>query len=219
MRLRDRAAPGARAGRAGRRAGAPRSRSAAAVTSAPSTNARLRPCAVTSRRTISSRAVARRRRSPGRSRMSSPVRTRSAEARPPSSRPTASTRIDLPAPVSPVRTFRPGVELDLDRFDDGQVADAEESEHARPHEDGLEKPELPWYHTFDSHFRCVLRSGQLRCPSGATCHERGGSFAHAWTPGPCAAGAGRGRHRRPGSGGNLLSAGRSGPARSPSSSC
>ena len=38
---------------------------------------------------------------------SSPVRTRSPEARPPSSRPTASTRIDLPAPVSPVRTLRP----------------------------------------------------------------------------------------------------------------
>ena len=29
------------------------------------------------------------------------------EARPPSRRPTASTRIDLPAPVSPVRTLRP----------------------------------------------------------------------------------------------------------------
>ncbi len=33
---------------------------------------------------------------------SSPVRTRSPEARPPSSSPTASTRMDLPAPVSPV---------------------------------------------------------------------------------------------------------------------
>ena len=39
---------------------------------------------------------------------SSPVRTRSADARPPSSSPTASTRMDLPAPVSPVKTFSPG---------------------------------------------------------------------------------------------------------------
>src|SRR5678816_2863692 len=37
----------------------------------------------------------------------SPVRTRSDDARAPSSSPTASTRMDLPAPVSPVRTLRP----------------------------------------------------------------------------------------------------------------
>ena len=34
-----------------------------------------------------------------------PVRTRSADERPPSSSPTASTRIDFPAPVSPVSTL------------------------------------------------------------------------------------------------------------------
>src|SRR5687767_8722960 len=64
--------------------------------------ARLRPCDVISRRTMSSlpssvskiaSTVAR----------SSPVRIRSCVARPPSNSPTASTRMDLPAPVSPVR--------------------------------------------------------------------------------------------------------------------
>src|SRR5215216_6002574 len=85
---------------------ADRSLSAPAVASAPLMKARLRPWAVISRRTSSS--------SPQFSKMasivapSSPVRTRSADARPPRSRPTASTRIDLPAPVSPVSTLKPG---------------------------------------------------------------------------------------------------------------
>ena len=98
----------------------------ALVTSAPSTNARLRPCAETSRRTIISRPS-------GVSKMastaavSSPVRTRSAEARPPTSRPTAPTRMDLPAPVSPVSTLRPRLELELEAIDDGEMADARES--------------------------------------------------------------------------------------------
>ena len=72
---------------------------------APSTKARLRPWAVTSRRTIDARGRRRSRRWPRRSAGSSPVRTRSAEARPPSSRPTAPTSMDLPAPVSPVSTL------------------------------------------------------------------------------------------------------------------
>src|SRR5205823_4435374 len=83
-----------------------KSLSAPAVASAPLTNARLRPCDVISRRTTSS--------SPSLSKIasidaaSSPLRTRSPDARPPSNRPTASTKIDLPAPVSPVRTLKPG---------------------------------------------------------------------------------------------------------------
>ena len=45
------------------------------------------------------------------------------------SRPTASTSIDFPAPVSPVRTLRPGLEFDLDRIDDGEVLNAKEAKH------------------------------------------------------------------------------------------
>ena len=45
-------------------------------------------------------------------------------ARPPSSRPSASTSMDLPAPVSPVSTFRPG-RGEGDVGDGGEVADAE----------------------------------------------------------------------------------------------
>ena len=143
----DRAAPDVRAGRADRRASRTASRSAALVASAPSTNARLRPCAEISRRTIISlpsgvskiaSTVA----------VSSPVRTRSAEARPPSSRPTASTRIDLPAPVSPVRTFKPGLELELETVDDGEVADAEKAKHSGCTADV--RAEVQSYQMFDS---------------------------------------------------------------------
>ena len=63
----DRAGPGARAGRADRRGRRDSSRSAALVASAPSTNARLRPCAEISRRTITSPAVRLSRRWPRRS--------------------------------------------------------------------------------------------------------------------------------------------------------
>ena len=55
---RDRAAPGARAGRAARRARSTSVRSAAALASWPSMKARLRPWAVTSRRTTISRPSA-----------------------------------------------------------------------------------------------------------------------------------------------------------------
>ena len=54
---------------------------------------------------------------------SSPVRTRSADARPPTSSPTAPTRMDLPAPVSPVSDVQAGLEFELEAVDDGQIAD------------------------------------------------------------------------------------------------
>ena len=104
------------------------SRSAADVTSAPSTNARLRPCAETSRRTISSAPSGVFEDGLDR-RLSSPVRTRSAEARPPTSRPTAPTRIDLPAPGLPGQHVQARLELELEAVDDGEVADGEEAEH------------------------------------------------------------------------------------------
>ncbi len=37
--------------------------------------------------------------------------------------------MDLPAPVSPVSTVRPGGEVDLDGVDDRQVADLQVAQH------------------------------------------------------------------------------------------
>src|SRR5204863_7444755 len=95
----------------------------AAVARAPLTQARLRPSRCTVRRTTSSLPAAgnprvsslasqvvgsRGRNSAWTSASSAPVRTESACARPPSTRCSASTRMLLPAPVSPVRTLNPG---------------------------------------------------------------------------------------------------------------
>ena len=60
-----------------------------------------------------------------------PVRTMSAEARPPRSRPMPSTSTDLPAPVSPVSTVRPRLERQVERLDDRELADADEPDHGR----------------------------------------------------------------------------------------
>ena len=111
---------------------------------APSTKARLRPCAETSRRTITSppSAVSK---TACTAAVSSPVRTRSALARPPTSSPTAPTRMDLPAPVSPVSTLKPGRKFELETIDDGQVGDAEEADH-------FARAEVPSYQMFDSAF-------------------------------------------------------------------
>ena len=171
------------------------SRRRAAVASAPSTKARLRPCggdlaadddlvAVGVSKIASIVAV------------SSPVRTRSAEARPPRSRPTASTRIDLPAPVSPVRTLRPGLELDLDAVDDGEVADAEEAQHGERQAGGT-RPKVVERRKFHRIIRLTAHPGACyalrdsRCPSGALRMLRRLVCARLDTAAPCAAGAGR----------------------------
>jgi hypothetical protein len=62
---------------------------------------------------------------------SAPVATRSASARPPSTTSSACSRIDFPAPVSPVMTFRPGLERQLELVDDREVADAQRAQHRR----------------------------------------------------------------------------------------
>src|SRR5216684_4790531 len=97
--------------------------SCAAVASDPLTQARLRPSRCTVRRTTISAPAAgspsadsrasvaagsRGRNSAWTSASSAPVRTASACARPPSTRCSASTRMLLPAPVSPVSTLNPG---------------------------------------------------------------------------------------------------------------
>jgi len=41
----------------------------------------------------------------------------------------ASTTMDLPAPVSPVSTVRPGAQLELERIDDGEVTDLQMGQH------------------------------------------------------------------------------------------
>src|SRR5437763_504585 len=83
----------------------------------------------------------------------SPVRTRSAEARAPSSRPTASTRIDLPAPVSPVKTLNPG---------SNSTSTASITARLRMRRKRSMRAELQSYHTFDStQGACYARSSAL----------------------------------------------------------
>ena len=153
----DRAASDARAARAARRAARSDRSSAAAVTSVSLTNARLRPCALISRRTIevcstdwSNTACT--------CAWDSPVRMRSADARPPMSRPTASTSIDLPAPVSPVRTFSPGSNSTWTASMTARCSMRRKRSISRPASpqsrrscsEGGEGGELQCYHMFDS---------------------------------------------------------------------
>ena len=63
--------------------------------------------------------------------LSAPARIWSAAARAPQTSISASTTIDLPAPVSPVSTVRPWRKLELERVDDGKVPDLEVGEHVR----------------------------------------------------------------------------------------
>ena len=44
-------------------------------------------------------------------------------------KPKASSRIDLPAPVSPVSTFEPGGEIQLGLLDEDDVADSQRGQH------------------------------------------------------------------------------------------
>ena len=60
---------------------------------------------------------------------SAPCRTSALSPRPPSASDSASSRIDLPAPVSPVSTVRPCVEIDVQAVDEDDVADREGDEH------------------------------------------------------------------------------------------
>src|SRR3954469_4013538 len=109
--------------------------------------------------------------------VSSPVRTRSADARPPTSRPTAPTRIDLPAPVSPVNALRPGPNSRASSSMTARCRILRNRSIARK------------FHPI----RCLTAHGvrvtlpRLRCPSGAC---RRTLFAHAWYFGPRASGAG-----------------------------
>ena len=61
---------------------------------------------------------------------SAPARTSPASARAPSARPRLSSRIDLPAPVSPVSTVSPGAERQVEPLDQHHVADRQRGEHA-----------------------------------------------------------------------------------------
>ena len=77
-----------------------------------------------------SRAVSSQRRSrPRPSTASAPVRMSVLSARSPSSRLSASIRIDLPAPVSPVSVLKPGPEFPGQVLDQRQVPDAQRNEH------------------------------------------------------------------------------------------
>ena len=60
-----------------------------------------------------------------------PGRTRPLSARPPSARPSASSRIDLPAPVSPVSTRQARREGEVEPVDQHDVADRQAEQHRR----------------------------------------------------------------------------------------
>ncbi len=103
------------------------SRSAALVASAPSTNARLRPCAETSRRTISSRAVRRvEDRLDGRAVL---ARTHQLGARASADEQSdRSHQNRLAGAGFPGQDSETGLEFQLQAVDDGQVPDAEEAQ-------------------------------------------------------------------------------------------
>jgi hypothetical protein len=65
--------------------------------------------------------------------LAAPSRTMLASPRPPSASWSASIRIDLPAPVSPVKHREAVRELELDRVDDDEVADGQCAQHEETH--------------------------------------------------------------------------------------
>ena len=138
------AATGARAGRGCRpgarppRAAAPASRrgrsrssaSARSVDRAAQEHASGSPCELLRREPLRSRPPCRRSRNRrDTSARSAPARTTAASPRPPTSSSIASTRIDLPAPVSPVSTREARAELELEPLDDDEIADGERAQH------------------------------------------------------------------------------------------
>ena len=74
---------------------------------------------------VGARRRRRRSRRPARRR----ARTSALSPRPPSASDSASSRIDLPAPVSPVSTVSPAREIDAQPVDEDDVADREGDEH------------------------------------------------------------------------------------------
>ena len=102
--------------------------SAAAVASAPLTNARLRPCAVISRRTIISPPSGVED-APGWSRVSSPVRTRSARRARAKQQSDGFDEDRLAGARFARQDVQAGLELDLDAVDDGEVFDAQVAQH------------------------------------------------------------------------------------------
>src|SRR5215831_4790932 len=83
----------------------------------------------------------------------SPLRTKSSDSCAPRSRPTASTRIDLPAPVSPVRTLNPG---------SNSTSTASMTARLRMRRKRSMHAELQSYHTFDStQVACYARLSAL----------------------------------------------------------
>jgi hypothetical protein len=60
-----------------------------------------------------------------------PVRTTPASALPPRASPRASRRIDLPAPVSPVKGTETGGELEFEPIDDDEIANGKMAQHEK----------------------------------------------------------------------------------------
>ncbi len=61
--------------------------------------------------------------------LAQPLRTTAASARSPRASDSASTRIDLPAPVSPVSAPKPAAKLEFEPIDDDEIADEQAAQH------------------------------------------------------------------------------------------
>ena len=99
------------------------------MTSVSFTNARLRPCDVISRRTISSPLPDGVSKTAWTVACDSPVRMRSADARPPISRPDGLHEHRFSGAGFAGQDVQAGLEFDLERIDDGEVFNAKEAKH------------------------------------------------------------------------------------------
>ena len=144
---------------------------APAVASAPLMKARLRPCAVISRLTSSS--------SPPLSKMasmaavSSPVRTRSPDARPPEQQADRFDEDRLARAGFAGQDVQAGVEFDLDRINHREVLNAQEAEHENG-ENSNRNIGLTAISQHDTVLRIALSQRRTVLPRRP--------FAHAWKP-------------------------------------
>ena len=184
----------------------PSSFSWASVAGRPLIQARLLPCASSTRRSSTSSPSAASSCSASHaptagasatsnvaasSARSAPGRSCRSSKRSPSSSPSASSRMDLPAPVSPVSTVRPGVEFDVERVDDDEVADGERAQHRRERSEGTRNE-----NGRGGRFRSGGRRPARR--SGAPAFRSSGASRAAWRSSRGPPDAGSARESRPG---------------------
>ena len=171
----------------------------------------MRPSALTRRASTTSSASSGSR-SPARSRSSSGRRTRPprrpptrrdgrspARGLPPSSRSSACASTVLPAPVSPVRTFRPGPEAQLGPLDQQQVLDTELFQHVGWSTTGVRRsgPCAGRFGAEPARSCCRARLGWRNEPGGEQKRLNGGHVRSRGKERPRVAAASSGRVAQP----------------------